>query len=104
MNRRWIALSTLSLTLVLAAALAAAHESRPAYLELRQLDAQTYDVSWKVPGQGERMRLALDGAFAAGTTQLGSMRTTYANNAFLQQWRVRRPGGFDGSRIRIVGL
>jgi hydrogenase/urease accessory protein HupE len=104
MNRRWIGSSALALALVLAAALAWAHEARPAYLELRQVDAQTYDVSWKVPGQGERMRLALDVAFPAGTTQLGPMRTTYANNAFLQQWRVQRPGGFDGSRIRIVGL
>jgi hydrogenase/urease accessory protein HupE len=104
MNRRWIALSAGALALLLGAGHARAHESRPAYLELRQLDAQTYDVNWKVPGQGERMRLALDVAFPTGTTQLGPVRTTYANNAFLQRWRVRRPGGFDGSRIRIVGL
>jgi len=104
MKRRWIALAALALASVFATPFAVAHESRPVYLELRQLDAQTYDVTWKVPGQGERMRLALDVAFPAGTTRLGPIRTTYANNAFLQQWRVRRPGGLDGSRIRIVGL
>jgi hydrogenase/urease accessory protein HupE len=102
MNRRSIALAPLLLVLVCASAVA--HESRPAYLELRQVNPQTYDVRWKVPAQGERLRLALDVAFPAGTVQVGPMRTTYANNAFLQQWRVRRPGGLDGGRIGIVGL
>ena len=104
MNRRWIARSALAWGLAFVAAVAGAHESRPAYLELRELDAQTYDVRWKVPAQGERLRLALDVAFPAGTVQVGPMHTTYANNAFLQQWRVRRPGGLDGGRIGIVGL
>ena len=92
------------MALVFGAPIAEAHEWRPAYLELRQLDTQTYGVTWKVPGQGERMRLALDVTFPAGTTQLGPVRTTYANNAFLQHWRVRRPGGLDGDQIRIAGL
>lgn len=30
---------------------ASAHELRPAYLELRQTEAETYDVLWKVPAQ-----------------------------------------------------
>ena len=34
-----------------------AHEMRPAYLELRQTGAETYDVLWKVPGRGDNMRL-----------------------------------------------
>ena len=36
-----------------------AHEVRPAYLELRQTGSETYDALWKVPGQGESLRLAL---------------------------------------------
>ena len=36
-----------------------AHEVRPAYLELRQSGAETYQVLWKVPGQGENLRLGL---------------------------------------------
>jgi hydrogenase/urease accessory protein HupE len=105
MTKRRIALgAALAWVLVFAVPAAVAHESRPAYLELRQVDAQTYDVYWKVPGQGERMRLALDVEFPPGTTQLGPLRTTYANNAFLQQWRVQRSDGLEGKRIRIVGL
>jgi hypothetical protein len=38
-----------------------AHEVRPAYLELRQTGPDTYDALWKVPGQGESLRLGLDG-------------------------------------------
>ena len=34
-----------------------AHEVRPAYLELRQNGSETYDALWKVPGQGEDLRL-----------------------------------------------
>ena len=75
-----------------------------AYLQLRQLDADTYDVSWKVPGLDERQRLALDPEFAAGTAITQSVRTTFAANAFLQRWQVRRPGGLDGTSVRIAGL
>lgn len=83
---------------------AAAHEARPAYLQLRQLDADTYDVLWKVPGRAEDKRLALDLQFAPGTARLAPGRTAFVSNAFLQRWRVRRAGGLDGTSIRIEGL
>lgn len=38
---------------------AAAHEMRPAYLELRQTGPETYDVLFKVPGSGDSLRLGL---------------------------------------------
>jgi hypothetical protein len=38
---------------------ATAHEVRPAYLELRQTAAETYDLVFKVPALGEGLRLAL---------------------------------------------
>jgi hydrogenase/urease accessory protein HupE len=83
---------------------ASGHESRPAYLLLHQVDAQNYDVLWKVPGQGGDMRLALDLEFAPGTAQAGAVHTAYAGNAFVQRWRVRRAGGLDGTSVQIVGL
>ena len=33
---------------------AGAHESRPAFLELKQTAEDTYDVVWKVPARGDR--------------------------------------------------
>jgi hydrogenase/urease accessory protein HupE len=86
------------------AAPAAAHEARPAYLQLHQIDAETYDAFWKVPGLGEDRRLAIHVRFAPGTNTVGTPSVWFANNAFLQRWRVHRDGGFDGSSIRIEGL
>ena len=49
-------------------------------------------------------RLALYVRFAPETTTVGAPRTTFVNNAFLQQWRVTRAGGLDGTLVRIDGL
>lgn len=98
---RWL---PTALLLTLLTAPVAAHESRPAYLELRQTDADTYEVLWKVPGQGEQRRLALDPRFAADVTTLNAPPATFAGNAFTRRWRVRRHGGLDGTAIRIEGL
>jgi hydrogenase/urease accessory protein HupE len=81
-----------------------AHESRPAYLQLKQTDRETYDVLWKVPGQGEERRLALDVAFVPEVTTLGSAYDTVTTDAFVRRWRVRRKGGLDGTVVRIDGL
>lgn len=101
-SRVWPWLALLLLTLL--AAPLQAHESRPAYLQLRQIDRETYDVLWKVPGQGEGRRLALDVSFVPDVTTLGSAYDTFAADAFTRRWRVRRKGGLDGTTIRIDGL
>lgn len=83
---------------------AAAHEARPAYLGLRQVDAQTYEVLWKTPGLSEDKRLALDVEFAPDVARVGTPSVAYINKAFAQRWQIRRANGLDGTRIRIVGL
>jgi hypothetical protein len=95
------------LVLVLLAALAPAvfaHEVRPAYLELRQTGAETYDVLWKVPGQGENLRLGLYVEFPAGTTNVTLPRASMVNDAYSERWTVKRAGGLSGSIIHIAGL
>ena len=92
----------LALASVLTPALA--HEARPAYLELQQSGVDTYDVLWKVPGLGRDRRLALDVEFAPGTAVVEPMRVSATGSAFLQRWRIRRPGGLDGTTVRIAGL
>ena len=101
-SRAWLALGVLLLGLV--AAPLRAHEVRPAYLQLHQADADTYDVLWKVPGQGEERRLALDVVFASDVATVGRQHVSFAGNAFIQRWQVRRKGGLDGTSIRIEGL
>ena len=77
---------------------------RPAYLELRQRDAETFDVTWRVPAQGGTMRLAIHVGFPAGTVNLSEPRGTFLTDSFVERWTVRRPGGFASQTIRIDGL
>ena len=77
---------------------------RPAYLELRQTDADTFDVLWKVPSQGETMRLAIHVVFPDGTIAVSEPRGRYAVDGFVERWTVRRQGGLAGGTIRIDGL
>ncbi len=81
-----------------------AHEVRPAYLELRQTSAETYDAMWKVPGLGDQLRLALYVEMPEGSTTVGEPRSAFINNAFVERWTVKRAGGLTGETIRISGL
>lgn len=81
-----------------------AHEVRPAYLELRQTGAETYDVLWKVPGRGENLRLGLYVELPPGCSNGTNPRASVANNAFTERWSVKCDGGLTGSKISIAGL
>lgn len=83
---------------------AAADVFRPAYLELRQQDAETYAVMWKVPSQGETLRLAIDVVFPDGTLRASEPRGTFVGDGFVERWTIRRRGGLAGGTIRIDGL
>ena len=81
-----------------------AHEVRPAYLELRQTEPETYEVLWKVPGRGENLRLGIYAELPAGCTNVTQPRASIANNAFTERWTVRCAGGLTGGTIHIAGL
>jgi hydrogenase/urease accessory protein HupE len=81
-----------------------AHEVRPAYLELRQTNAETYDVLWKVPGRGEDLRFGVYVRLPANCQRIGELRTTVANNAFSDRWSALCKGGLTGGAISIEGL
>jgi hypothetical protein len=86
------------------AANAAAHEMRPAYLQLQQTGADTYDVFWKVPALSNSMRLSLYVQFPEVCSNLTPPRASFANGAYTEQWSVNCAGGLSGSTIRIDGL
>ena len=101
MLRRW----TVVIVLVLGwAATAHADVFRPAYLELRQISTDTYDVMWKVPAQGDAMRLAIHVVFPPGTINITEPRGTFVGDGFVERWSIRRTGGLVGERVRIGGL
>jgi hydrogenase/urease accessory protein HupE len=84
--------------------LAAAHEVRPAYLELRQKAHEHYEVLWKVPGRGDEMRLGIYVELPANCKKLGESQAQFANNAYIERWSVDCTGGLVGHSIEIAGL
>jgi hydrogenase/urease accessory protein HupE len=81
-----------------------AHEVRPAYLELRQTNAETYDVLWKVPGRGEDLRFGVYARLPGNCQKSSEIQTTAINNAFSDRWTVQCTGGITGGTIFIEGL
>jgi hydrogenase/urease accessory protein HupE len=102
---RWWLRGLMAVVVALGAANAAhADVFRPAYLELKQRDADTYDVVWKVPTAGDSLRLAIHVRFPDGTVALTPPRATLAAGAVIERWTIRRPGGLAGGEIAIDGL
>jgi hydrogenase/urease accessory protein HupE len=92
------------LCLVLLAPSLSAHEVRPAYLELTQTGAETYDVLWKVPARGEDQRLALYVEFPRGSVTVTPPHRSLVNHAFTERWTLKREGGLASTVVRIAGL
>jgi hypothetical protein len=97
-------LGALALVVAFAGApVALAHEVRPAYLELHEIDPDTYDVLWKVPARGD-LRLSIDVALPEDAVRVGDLAASFHNGAYYERWRVQRAGGLDGQTVRIAGL
>ena len=86
MNRPWCAL--VLLTTLLSTLASFAHEVRPAYLELREVQAGEFTVLWKTPMRGD-MRLALAPEFSGRTEILTPMATRESGGAAVQTWRFK---------------
>jgi hydrogenase/urease accessory protein HupE len=83
---------------------ARADEFKPAYLQLTQLDRETYDVLWKVPAIDEATTLKAKPQFPDGTETLTDVRSTFARGVTVQRWRIRVPQGLDGKAILFSQL
>jgi hypothetical protein len=96
---------TVSLPLVVVALLLTAivpgraDEFKPGYLQLTQLDRETYDVLWKVPAIDESTTLKVKPQFPDGTEALTEVRSTFSRGVTVQRWRIRVPQGLDGKAI-----
>lgn len=77
---------------------------RPAYLEIRASDTETYDVLWKVPTAGEDRRLALYARLPPGARDIDEPRATFTGAAHIERRRIHRAGGLEGETITIDGL
>lgn len=100
---RAAAVSLLLATFVLAPLRAFAHEVRPAYLELRETEPDTFAVTWKVPlfqGAPLYIRPVLPPNVEAVTP----VTTRPVPGAELKQWSFKAEGGLAGQPIAIRDL
>jgi hydrogenase/urease accessory protein HupE len=101
--RWWLVMLTLGASLILATP-ASADDFRPAYLQITQHNATTYDVLWKVPARGPDAALKIHPAFPPGTINLTQQRGSYVNGVAVQRWRIKVPGGLEGKAVTFPGL
>jgi hypothetical protein len=92
----------LSLVLAWAAPAAHAHEVRPGYLQVQEVGPEDFDVTWKVPANGE-YRLSL---YVRLPEQCKGKPTqgSFVAGAFVERWRAKCPGGLVGKTVAIDGL
>ena len=62
---------------------------RPAYLELHQTGSETYDILWKVPGQGDDLRLGLYVQLPESCSNVTQPRGAFAANAYTERWSIQ---------------
>ena len=83
---------------------AATDEFRPAYLQLRQVDATTYDVLWKLPALDESTTLKLRPQFPPAAQVITPPSSSYAAGTAVQRWRMQIDGGLTGKAIEFPNL
>jgi hydrogenase/urease accessory protein HupE len=98
MNR--LARALVAVAMLLAAAVPSrADEFKPGYLQLTQIDHETFDVLWKIPAIDEFTTLKVKPQFPDGTVALTELRSTFSRGVTVQRWRIRVPDGLDGKAI-----
>jgi len=104
MSTRVVRACVAAVILLALAAPLPAHEVRPAYLEMVQRDAETWDVLFKVPAAGEDLRFGLYLLLPEDVERVGPPKGEFSGRAHVERSRIRRPGGLDGAEIAVDGL
>jgi len=86
-----------------AARSAAAHETRPGYLEISEKAPNRYEVLWKQPAVGQ-MRLKLDPVFPENCRVNAPGIVERVPGAFVTRGILTCPGGLKGREISVAGL
>jgi hypothetical protein len=82
---------------------AVAHEVRPGYLELREIEPGLFSTTWKLPARGT-FRLAIEPAYPAFCRLVGEPFTSQVDDSFIERGRLRCEQALAGGRILIRGL
>ena len=79
-----------------------AHEVRPGYLQIKQIDELTYDLLWKVPAKGDQ-RLGLY-VRLPGNCKNTEASSRFAGGAYIERWQASCDSGLNDGTIVIGGL
>ncbi|MCO1335623.1 HupE/UreJ family protein [Microbulbifer sp. OS29] len=80
-----------------------AHELRPAYLQIVQIDQQIYEVLWRVPAQG-KLRLAMDVRFDDSVNTVSHPYASISNRFYTERWKIQHSNNLQALTIHIDGL
>lgn len=81
-----------------------ADDFRPAYLQITQVDASTFDVLWKVPALDEYTTLKLRPEFPPEARALTPIRSGFSAGTATQRWRIEVPDGLANRSVRFPGM
>jgi hydrogenase/urease accessory protein HupE len=98
-----ILLAGIWLLVFAASAIVRAHEIRPGYLKIRQIEVDTYDVTWRVPARGDG-RLLIHARMPENCTEAAPIRSSRVPGAFIDRWTTNCAAGLVGGTISIDGL
>ena len=80
-----------------------AHETRPAYLEIKETSPSHYDILWRTPvNAGMRLPIVLQ--LPADAKNVSSPVVQELTDSLVERRSVEVPGGLAGKRIEFVGL
>ena len=97
------ALALFGASLIALAFPAAAHDARPAYLELRQTTPERYDVLWRTPVLAG-MPLPVVLKLPDGTHDVVAPHTQELSDSLVERRVIEVPGSLAGRRIEFTGL
>jgi HupE / UreJ protein len=80
-----------------------AHETRPAYLEIKETSPNHYSLTWRTPvNAGMRLPLVLQ--LPKDATNVAAPTIQELTDSLVERRSIQVPGGLEGKRIEFVGL
>ncbi len=93
----------LALLALLVSGGALAHDSRPAYLEIRQISAERFDLLWRIPVMSG-MPLPVTLKLPPGVRNVTEPALRELSDSLVERRVIEAPAGLAGQRIEFPGL
>lgn len=101
LQHRWLALMIIFSVVFVPSGMA--HETRPAYLEIKETSPNHYEVMWRIPvNAGMRLPILLQ--LPADAKNVTAPTTQELTDSLVERRSIDIPAGLAGKRIDFVGL